>query len=134
MPRYFITCLLGLFLAAVLVPVDASAQRAYFRTAGSGESKWMDAYFGWNDDCSFRTIDVDVVAKPKNGRVTPRLENQRITRAQVGSAGKCVGKPTRAVAVYYRSNPGYKGVDRFRVRMKVGGQPPVTFTYTVRVN
>ena len=123
---YIISC----FIAVATVEAQG---RSYFRTADSGKSNWMDAYYGWNDDCSFRTISVDVVGPPKHGRVSPKLENQRITSAQVGSTGKCLGKPTRAVAVYYRSDRGYRGTDRFRVRMKVGGQPPVFFSYTVRV-
>lgn len=119
--------------AVLLVPTNADAQRSYSRTATSGKAQWIDAYYGWNNDCSFKTIDVDVIDGPGHGRVSPKVETRKITQAQVGNTGGCLGKPTRAVAVYYTSKKGYRGVDRFRVRMKVGGQPPVIFSYSVSV-
>ena len=113
---------------------DADAQqRSYSRSANSGQSQWMDEYYGWNNDCSFKTINVDVVERPRNGSVSPRIRRSRIQQAQVGTATHCIGRPTRAVAVYYRSRKGFRGTDRFRVRMRVAGQPAVTFTYTVQV-
>jgi hypothetical protein len=114
------------------IPVAAKTVN-YSRTATSGKSQWIDAYFGWADDCSFMTIDVDVVDSPAHGSVSPRIENRKITSAQVGSTGACLGKPTKAVAVYYKSKAGYRGQDAFTVRMKVGTQAPVFFVYRVTV-
>ena len=128
--RFFMAAIVG---ASFLIPATAEAQRNYSRTATSGKAQWMDAYYGWNNDCSFKTIDVDVIDGPSHGRVSPKVETRKITQAQVGSTGGCLGKPTRAVAVYYTSKKGYRGTDRFRVRMKVGGQPPVIFSYSVSV-
>ncbi|MEZ5800887.1 MAG: hypothetical protein R3D29_11040 [Nitratireductor sp.] len=41
-------------------PTNADAQRSYSRTATSGKAQWIDAYYGWNNDCSFKTIDVSM--------------------------------------------------------------------------
>ncbi len=122
------------FAAFALVAQGADAQnRSYSRLAKSGKTQWIDAYFGWNDDCSFKTINVDVVDQPSHGQVSPKIENSKITAAQIGSTRDCLGKPTRAVAVYYKSKGGYRGTDSFKVRMSVGGSAPVFFNYTVSV-
>ncbi len=133
MNRYFAIPVFALALA--LPPSVGNAKTVnQLRNAPTGKSHWIDAYYGWNDDCSFKTINVDVVDPPANGAVTPRIENQRIKQAQVGNTGACVGKPTKAVAVYYKSKSGYRGSDAFTVRMSVAGQPPVFFVYRVNVN
>ncbi|MEZ5870648.1 MAG: hypothetical protein R3D32_02155 [Nitratireductor sp.] len=120
--------------ASLALTASAEAQqRSYSRTASSGKAQWIDAYYGWNNDCSFKTIDVDVIDGPAHGKASPRVETRKITQAQVGSTGSCLGKPTKAVAVYYTSKRGYRGQDRFRVRMKVGGQQPVVFSYSITV-
>lgn len=113
---------------------EAYAQRSYFKSAPSGKSQWIDAYMGWNDDCSHKVIDVDIAQGPSHGRVTPRIETKKIAAAQIGSSGSCRGKPVRAVSVYYKSKNGYRGMDKFKIRMRVGNSAPVTFTYRVRVN
>lgn len=119
-------------LAAALSSADAKTVRQS-KSAKSGQSQWIDAFFGWNDDCSFKTINIDIVERPEHGSVSPRVETQRITQAQVGSTGKCLGRPTKAVAIYYKSKSGYRGRDDFKVRMRVGGQSPVFFVYQVNV-
>lgn len=119
------------YMLAAATP--ANAQNIYNKTAKSGSSQWIDAYYGWNADCSFRTINVDVVSGPRHGKVTPKVEIQRITSAQIGSMGACKGKKTKAVAVYYRSKRGYRGRDRFRVRMSLAGSRPVFYTYNINV-
>jgi len=126
---------IGILLAAVLIASPSQAKTvSYFKTAKNGKSKWIDSYFGWKNNCGFKTIDVDIVDRPDHGSVSPRVETKKISRAQVGSAGKCIGKPTKAVSVYYKAKKGYRGSDKFKVRMKVRGEPPVYFIYRVRVN
>lgn len=113
---------------------EANAQRSYFKSAPSGQSQWIDAYMGWNDDCTHKVIDVDIAQAPANGSVSPRIETKRIGNAQIGASGNCRGKAVRAVSVYYKSNSGYRGMDTFKIRMRVGNSAPVMFTYRVRVN
>lgn len=129
--RYAAPIALGLAAAIAATPALARTQ-TYSKSASAGKSKKIDSYFGWKNDCSFETIDVKIVKPPKSGSVTPRVEMSRISAAQLGSAGKCLGKPTRALSVYYRSKAGFKGQDSFSVRMSVGGQS-VDFVYNVSV-
>jgi hypothetical protein len=132
--RNFVSVPLTLTAALFLSLAPANAKTlSYFKKANSGKSQWIDAYFGWNDDCSFRTIGVDVISKPSHGTVTPKIEIQKIVAAHVGSAGKCAGKKTKAVAVYYRSKSGYRGTDKFKIRMTLPGFSPVYYNYTVNV-
>ncbi len=131
--QIFITGFMALAACALVISGANAQTKSYSRSAKSGKSQWIDAYYGWNNDCSFKTINVDVVGQPSNGRVSPKIETRKITSAQIGSTRQCLGKPTRAVSVYYKSKGGYRGMDRFKVRMSVGGGAPVFFNYTVSV-
>ena len=125
---------LPILTAAIAVSAPIAGQTQGFKSAKSGRYQKIDAYYGWNNDCSHKLIDVQIVQKPKNGSVEPRVVTERIrSDAAIGTSGKCAGKRTKAVAVYYKSKSGYRGIDSFRVRMSVGGQSKY-FNYTVRVN
>ena len=132
---------LGLFsvlasvsLMPVLVSPALAADGVYDRAAASGTPEWMDEYSGWNNDCSFMTIAVDVVEEPSHGEVTPHPEIKRIPeKAARGSSGVCAGRKMKALVLYYKSEPGYSGTDSFKVRMKVRGQKSAFFVYNVTV-
>ena len=114
---------------------DAKTVR-YSKTARANASTKIDHYSGWNDDCSFLTIDIDVVEKPRNGAVRPKLANGRIPRPQVGSrqGAACAGRPMKIIEVYYTPTRGFRGNDQFKVRMRTPGQRVVFFVYRVKVN
>ena len=106
----------------------------YDRTALSGESEWMDEYFGWNNDCSHLVIEVDVVDGPTHGTISHRNEPRPIPQnATRGKSGSCAGKEANALVLEYTSEAGYRGPDKFRVRMKARGQSPAFFLYYVTV-
>jgi hypothetical protein len=130
MTRTFV--LAGAVAAALAIPAAGSAATLQ-KSAPSGKSAKIDEYTGWNNDCSFLTINVNVSSPPSHGAVTSRVARGRITNAAVGSAGSCFGKPTRVLQVYYRSRAGYRGTDTFSVDMSVRGQPTKRFTYAVSV-
>ena len=103
------------------------------KSVSSGKRVQIDRYMGWNNDCSFQTINIDVVQKPKSGSTDARVVNSKISKAQSGSSGKCFGKPIKGLGVYYKSKSGYRGQDSMKIRMKVRGQAPVTFIYNIKV-
>ena len=100
---------LALSLAAVLAGGSAASAATLSKTAASGKTTKIDEYTGWNNDCSFLTISVNVSSAPAHGTVTSKVARGRITNAAVGSAGSCFGKPTRVLQVYYRGKAGYQG-------------------------
>lgn len=120
-------------VAALLLgsAVQADAQ-TYTKSARAGKTLELDSYSGWNNDCSSKIINVDVVGAPSGGSVSPKVISRRIAPGKIGSASHCVGKPTRAIAVYYTPRKGYAGRDTVRVRMSVGGSSKV-FTYIISV-
>ena len=82
-----------LMAATLAVPPALAVDGTYTRSANSGQKKWMDEYSGWNNDCSFMTISVDVIEPPAHGKVTPRPEIKRIPKvAKRGSSGACAGR------------------------------------------
>jgi len=123
-------------LAASALPLSGLAEAKtvrYAKSARSGATVKIDHYTGWNNDCSFLEIKVDVVKKPAHGTVTPKIAGSRITKAEIGSARNCLGKPTKVIEVYYRSKKGYRGKDPFTVQMRTPNSAPVTFVYDVTV-
>ena len=70
----------GLGLAVVgssllaLSPTHAEIEKS---VPGDRSTK-IDHYTGWNDDCSFKEIWVDVTASPSDGIVTHHIANGRI--------------------------------------------------------
>jgi len=131
---YALPALLTAFLIVAGISPAMAADGEYDRTAPSGEIQWMDEYSGWNNDCSFLEIAVDVIEQPAHGEVFPRPEIKRIPKKAVrGNSGVCAGRKMKALVLYYTSEPGYRGQDRFQVRMKVRGQDPAFFIYNVTV-
>jgi hypothetical protein len=123
----------ALALTLILAGPTCAMAATLSKTAVAGKSTKIDEYTGWNNDCSFLTIRVDVSSPPSYGTVTSKVARGRISNAAVGSAGSCFGKPTRVLQVYYRGKAGFRGIDTFSVDMTVRGQPTKTFTYAVSV-
>jgi hypothetical protein len=123
----------ALALTLILAGPTCAMAATLSKTAVAGKSTKIDEYTGWNNDCSFLTIRVDVSSPPSHGTVTSKVARGRISNAAVGSAGSCFGKPTRVLQVYYRGKAGFRGIDTFSVDMTVRGQPTKTFTYAVSV-
>lgn len=103
------------------------------KSVSSGKRVQIDRYMGWNNDCSFQTINIDVVQKPKSGSTNAKVVNSKISKAQSGSAGKCFGKSIKGLGIYYKSKSGYRGRDAMKIKMKVRGQAPVIFIYNINV-
>ena len=117
--------------AAALSP--ALAQTIY-KTTPAGQSSKIDHYMGWNDDCSFKSLSIDVIAKPAHGAITSRIANGTITAdAKVGTSGACAGKPTKVLEIYYKPEKGFHGSDNFTVNMSFGGSGSKAFYYSVNV-
>ena len=103
------------------------------KSVSSGKSTRIDTFMGWNNDCSFQTIDIDVVGSPTSGSARAKVINSKISKAQSGKAGKCLGRSIKGLGLYYKSKSGFHGIDNVKVKMKVRGQPPVTFKYRIKV-
>ena len=103
------------------------------KSVSSGKSTRIDTFMGWNNDCSFQTIDIDVVGKPTSGSARAKVINSKISKAQSGKAGKCLGRSIKGLGLFYKSKTGFHGIDNVKVKMKVRGQPPVTFRYRIKV-
>ncbi|MCB1460876.1 MAG: hypothetical protein KDJ90_00250 [Nitratireductor sp.] len=122
--------LIGIHFASAAAAQDGS----YTRTALSGQPEWMDEYTGWKDDCSYLSIDIVVVEPPGHGAVEPAQEIKQIPEsAKRGSVHDCAGKDMQATVLYYTSEAGYRGGDRFKVRMDVPGRESAFFEYEVVV-
>lgn len=103
------------------------------KTVPAGRASKVDHYTGWNDDCSFLSVNVDILVKPAHGTLAPRTAMGRIGEAQIGNAGACRGKPTKVLELYYKPARGYRGTDGFSVNMRTPKSAPVRYDYVVTV-
>jgi hypothetical protein len=118
---------------AALAATTAGAE-TLSKSVPSGQTTKLDHYTGWNDDCSFLEIAVNVLTKPAHGVVSHRIASGVIpAEAKLGSSGGCAGKPTKVLELYYRSTKGFHGADTLTVEMTNGSQRSTTFTYEISV-
>ncbi len=116
-------------IAAFALP--AHAQPGFVQVA-SGKSKRVDAYLGWKNDCSQMPINIDVVRKPRHGTLSHRFVTETIRKASIGGVRNCYGKKVRALAIYYKSDRGYRGSDSLSVRISIGGKP-ANYNYNIAI-
>lgn len=119
----------SIFLALCAAPAAAQTGTV---SAATGKSARVDAYMGWTDDCAHLPIDIDVVSPPQHGTLTPKFGTETIRKASIGQSNTCMGRKVKALILYYKSKKGYRGADRFQVRIAVGNQP-ATYNYVVNV-
>ena len=114
------------FLGAA--PLSNAMAASLSKTVPAGRASQIDAYSGWNNDCSFMTIAFNLTSPPAHGRITTRIGHGRITNANTGSAGGCYGKPTKVLQLWYTPQRGYHGSDT--VSVTAGG---TAYYYSITV-
>lgn len=120
-------------LAATLVAAGTPAlAETLYKTVPAGRASKLDHYTGWNNDCSFMTIRIDVVGRPAHGTVSTRPTRGRIGSADIGNAGACAGKPSKVLELHYRPSGGFRGSDTVSVNMRAGNRT-VNYTYYITV-
>ncbi len=125
---------IALPIVCAALAATAAGAETLSKTVPAGQTTKLDHYTGWNDDCSFLEIAVNVLAKPAHGEVSHRIANGVIpANAKLGSAGSCAGKPTKVLELYYRPAKGFHGADTLTVEMTNGAQRSTTFTYEITV-
>jgi hypothetical protein len=118
------------------LPVSPHAHAAeVLKIAKSGQQTLIRRYFAWNKDCSYKLIDVKVTVQPRHGEITPKFGDHLLTAADVraGDLGVCAGKSLRVAELYYTSQAGFLGKDRFSVNVTAVQLPTVTDDYTIDV-
>lgn len=130
--KLFVSGMVLIAVAATSTFTQAKTVRIS-KSVSSGKRVQVDRYMGWNNDCTFQSINIDVVQKPKSGSTNARVVNSKISRAQSGSAGKCLGRSIKGLGIYYKSKSGFHGRDTMKIRMKARGQAPVIFIYNIKI-
>jgi hypothetical protein len=126
-----------LMMVCVLIcgPTIAHA-KTLLKTVSSGVETLMYSYATWKSkDCSPEIGVVKVLAKPQHGKLTPKETAGTIRTRGLRYAGPaaCIGKPTPVFKVYYISEGGFRGSDRFKIEVTYRGRPPDVDTFTVDV-
>jgi hypothetical protein len=120
-----------LLLAACLSSLAFA--RPLERTVASGETRIVGRYFTWKADCRSAFGTVKVISKPQHGTISNQLVDARIgVSRHKGFADQCFGRPIRALAVFYKPQPGYHGIDSFSLDATFDAYREVD-TYTINV-
>jgi hypothetical protein len=114
-------------IAAGLLPVVLGADFAdanmISRTARSGQPTRIAAYHSWDPaSCVSLAATMNVTTKPAHGVLTARIVPHTITTSRFGTVRNCAGKPIKALAIEYRSTPGFRGADSFMIDVVFGWQ------------
>ena len=117
------------FIAAA--PLSTAAAVSRNKSVPAGRATMLDAYSGWNNDCSFLVIKVNITAPPAHGKISTRIGHGFIREANEGSVGSCLGKPTRVLQLWYTPKRGYHGSDT--VSVLAGAGNPTTYYYSITV-
>jgi hypothetical protein len=127
---------IALMVLASVFGTDTSSAKMISKTARSGQPTRINAYHSWDpDSCVSQAASMNVTTKPAHGVLTARIVPHTITTSRFGPVRNCTGKPIKALAIEYRSTPGFKGTDSFVIDVIFGWQGRRdTDNYTVTVD
>jgi len=125
------------YLIVALVCVVACEARAesFELKAASGIKTRVHVYKAWKTDCSPNVGVVKLLSKPEHGRLETSAIDTTITMSRHNPqlTRHCIGKPVLGFQVDYTSNPGFRGVDQFKIEA-IWGRDTEIDTYTIKVN
>ena len=120
----------------VLAPSLASAQSA---TVESGVRTEITTHMRYDSRCQPSTVSIKILEAPAYGTVTSEPKSIVVPQSErnMPQQSQCIGKTVNGVAIYYRSEPGFIGQDRFRYQRLNPKDPGDKFntevTYTIIV-
>ena len=125
-----------LTISCVLIccaPALASA-RPKNQAVASGQPTIVARYYTWNSDCSARVGIATALSKLQHGTISKQFVSWQIGASRrKGGVDQCFGKPIEALAVVYKSQPGFHGTDSFVFDVNYAGYRETdTFTISVR--
>jgi hypothetical protein len=123
--------------ACVLAPSLASAQSA---TVESGVKTEITTHMRYDSRCRPDAVSIKILEAPVYGTVTSEPKSIVVPQSErnMPQQANCVGKTIDGVAIYYKSEPGYIGQDRFRYQRLNPKDPgdkfntAVSYTITVK--
>ncbi len=110
-PFLTVVCIaLSVVVSALAGATTVGADTTYYQSVSSGKS--VRVYIAWPAfrDCKVAgSLDVEITVRPTHGTTTKRTGARHLAGCQLNIKG---------ISVYYKSNPGYRGLDRVGVRLR----------------
>ena len=104
-------------LTAFIGLVAAAPAAADTATVKSGEKTEITTHMKYDSRCQASRVNIRITQPPQNGTLTtdpkPIIVPAGMERG-MKQQSPCVGKEMDGIAIYYQSNPGFVGEDRFR--------------------
>jgi hypothetical protein len=125
--------LLAISFILICGATTLASARSRDQTVASGRPIVVARYYTWNGDCSGRTGVATVLRKPRHGTISKGFVSWKIGESRrKGGTDRCFGRPIDALAVTYKSQPGFHGGDSFSVEIAYPGYRD-TDTFTMNV-
>src|SRR4051794_34623100 len=102
-----------LVAACMIAPSLASAQSA---TVESGVKTEITTHMRYDSRSPPSPVNIKILEAPANGPVTSEPKTMVVPPSEPNMPQQsiCAGKAVNGVAIYYKSEPGFIGQDRFR--------------------
>ena len=124
-------------VACALAPSLASAQSA---TVESGVKTEITTHMRYDSRCRPSPVNIKILEAPVYGTLTSEPKSIVVPQSErnMPQQSNCIGKTIDGVAIYYKSEPGFAGQDRFRYQRLNPKDPgdkfntEVSYTITVK--
>jgi hypothetical protein len=133
-PRFVLSlAILPFFLTAGAFAPAAAESFSVF--AKSKESTKVFTFVAYDTDCSPLSTKVEFLTRPANGTASTKRGTYRFSPYDRGKGVslRCQNRAMPGVALYYKAKPGFRGRDRFRMRVRFGERAPAEADFTVVV-
>ena len=118
---YSVRVILATFTLMFCLSICAHAD-SFQRMIFGGEETILHAYFTWDwRTCLPNIGTVKVLSYPKHGKLSHRIVYRTIWRVRFNHRiSRCAGKRVKALAVIYRPDSGYAGIDTVALNVRYG--------------
>lgn len=109
----FRSTMLAMAIALAASSPSIAAGITFTREVASGYSKGVFTYRNWDRQCQEIGGVTRVVTRPRHGMLTNLRVVSAVRSNRLNPRDPCIGRSIGGLQVIYRSNPGYRGTDRF---------------------
>lgn len=108
------TSLLLIFTTSAAL-AEVEKEKTLKRSSVGDQEIQIEYFYHIARDCqSLGEIRIAIVSPPKNGTITPKTIEVNPTYKQDNPRYHCNKELTKALAVTYKANPGFRGTEKFR--------------------
>lgn len=127
----YVTAMFGL----VAIAGEAAERQGKTATVESGAEVLVYGHKNWDKGCRPMPVpEIKITRPPATGAIALRPGTFRVDGSWHPDADQgCKGRSFPGIGVYYKANPGSRGVDTFEYDVTLGGKRPITYGVDARI-